>query len=70
MKPEERLSAAFNTPAEVTAAQMRARAYNPDFDDQADKMRTLGSLITPNQRMQLGYHESARAAHNEIGDNQ
>lgn len=61
--PLKRLADAYahpnhDTPATVAA---RAAAHRPELDEQIERMSAL-EHIDPNQRLQIGYHDSAREA--------
>jgi hypothetical protein len=63
----DRLSAAY---AESGADQQRlarqASAYKPELDAKAEQIRKAGDRVSPTQRIALGYHDAAKAAHEEL----
>lgn len=62
--PNQRMAAGFgdDTRAEDFNLRSRAKAYKPEHDAEADRMRSIADRLTPAQRMQLGYQDSARTA--------
>ena len=63
--PAERMAAGYTTSRPPTTTQARLAAlHDPTQDAQAARLAALGDDLTPEQRMSVGYQQSAAdAAH-------
>ena len=69
-EPNERMAAGYAAnPAAFTLDAAKAQAFDPDFQASADQLKASaerlaakGVDLPPSLRLQLGYHESAKAA--------
>jgi len=70
--PDERMAAGYaehNPDNDATLNAAKAKAFDPDFEGSAEQLNATaerlaakGVDLPPNLRLQLGYHNSAKAA--------
>lgn len=64
-----RLAAAYSgshNTAEVARLKRIADAYKPEQDAEIERLRALGDKVPAATRVAIGYHDKAKAAHNEL----
>lgn len=59
--------AGTNDTPDIKALRQQASSYNPDLDAEIERLKAMpDDFLSPNMRMSIGLHESAKAAAAEL----